>query len=267
MSAANGETLVSAINRLLLRLDARGVSANEIAACIKPLIADSEAKAVLSAAKSNWSESISFIIAERDQLRQQVANLTHSNDSHRETAETWRAAAIERDKLRAEVKESKERERVAIASWDEERQRALREGGQVVELRAEVKQWELAFQEQYARAARAEAEVERLKAASDKEDSMATTTINQRDRAEDAADKLASAILGEPIDWPDHDAKWSEALEEAECIHDLKASLSEMIAQSRVDSSVAGIAICNEMGAIARAERAELRIKQLEELK
>ena len=41
-------------------------------------------------------------------------------------------------KLRAEVKESKERERVAIASWDEERQRALREGGRVVELRAEV---------------------------------------------------------------------------------------------------------------------------------
>ena len=40
--------------------------------------------------------------------------------------------------LRAEVKESKGRERVAIASWDEERQRALREGGRVVELRAEV---------------------------------------------------------------------------------------------------------------------------------
>lgn len=38
------------------------------------------------------------------QLRQQVANLTHSNDSHRETAETWRAAAIERDQLRAEVR-------------------------------------------------------------------------------------------------------------------------------------------------------------------
>ena len=45
MSAANGETLVIVINRLLLRLDARGVSANEIVACIKPLIADSEAKA------------------------------------------------------------------------------------------------------------------------------------------------------------------------------------------------------------------------------
>jgi uncharacterized protein YbjQ (UPF0145 family) len=101
------------------------------------------------------------------------------------------------------------------------------------------------------------AEVERLKAESEAEDRMATTTINQRDRAEDAADKLASAILGEDIDWSDHDAKWAEALDEAECVHDLKVSLSEMIKQSRVDSSVAGIAICNEIGAIARAERAE----------
>lgn len=40
--------------------------------------------------------------------------------------------------LRAEVEESKARERAAIASWDEERQRALREGARVVELRAEV---------------------------------------------------------------------------------------------------------------------------------
>lgn len=39
--------------------------------------------------------------------------------------------------LRAEVKESRARARVAIASWDEERQRALRESGRVIELRAE----------------------------------------------------------------------------------------------------------------------------------
>jgi hypothetical protein len=45
MSATNGEALVSAINQLLIRLDVRGVSANEIVACIKPLIADSEARA------------------------------------------------------------------------------------------------------------------------------------------------------------------------------------------------------------------------------
>jgi hypothetical protein len=44
MSATNGEALVSAINRLLVRLNARGVSANEIVACIKPLIADIEAE-------------------------------------------------------------------------------------------------------------------------------------------------------------------------------------------------------------------------------
>ena len=42
-----------------------------------------------------------------------------------------------------------------------------------------------------------------------------------------------------------------------------EASLSEMIKQSRVGSSVAGIAICNEMGAIARAERAESALSLL----
>ena len=116
------------------------------------------------------------------------------------------------DQLRAEVAWWK--------NWHEENEKL--EDGIAVKVQATIDQLR--------------AEVERLKAASDKEDSMATTTIDQRDRAEDAADKLASAILGEPIDWPDHDAKWSEALEEAECVHDLKASLSEMIAQSRVDS-------------------------------
>ena len=56
-SATNGEALVSEINRLLVRLDAQGVSANEIVACIKPLIADSEARAC-------------------DQLRAEVARLS-----------------------------------------------------------------------------------------------------------------------------------------------------------------------------------------------
>jgi hypothetical protein len=56
-----------------------------------------------------------------------------------------------------------------------------------------------------------------VKCAADKlREQIETTTIHQRDRAEEAADKLASAILGEPIDWPDHDAKWAEALEEVE---------------------------------------------------
>ena len=104
------------------------------------LIADSEAKATVEiamVAAESADRNVSLRL-ERDQLRQQVANLTHSNDSHRETAETWRAAAIERDQLRAEVKESKERERVAIASWDEERQRALREGERVEKLAGEL---------------------------------------------------------------------------------------------------------------------------------
>lgn len=48
-----------------------------------------------------------------------------------------------------------------------------------------------------------------------KEESDALT-IEQRDRAEEAADKLASAVLGEPIDWSDHAAKWADALDAAE---------------------------------------------------
>lgn len=40
--------------------------------------------------------------------------------------------------------------------------------------------------------------------------------IEERDAAEDAADKLASLVLGEPIDWPDHRAKWHEAIEQLE---------------------------------------------------
>ena len=39
-------------------------------------------------------------------------------------------------------------------------------------------------------------------------------TIEERDEAEEAADKMASLILNEPIDWPNHGAKWSEAIEE-----------------------------------------------------
>lgn len=37
--------------------------------------------------------------------------------------------------------------------------------------------------------------------------------IKERDEAEEAADKLASGVLGEPIDWSDHQAKWEEALD------------------------------------------------------
>ena len=99
------------------------------------LIADSEARAtaqanaqvesLISSAKNaipasehpaeptveNWAWQIRnlgadrrLVYADRDQLRQQVANLTDSNDSHRQTAEKWCAAAVERDQLRAEVR-------------------------------------------------------------------------------------------------------------------------------------------------------------------
>ena len=40
-------------------------------------------------------------------------------------------------------------------------------------------------------------------------------TIEERDAAEDAADKLASLILGEPIDWPDHQDAWERAIAKA----------------------------------------------------
>jgi hypothetical protein len=59
------------------------------------------------------------------------------------------------------------------------------------------------------------AEVERLKAEAARQDAIADNTVAQRDAAEEAADKLASLILGEPIDWPFHDAKWKEAIEAA----------------------------------------------------
>ena len=68
-------------------------------------IADSEAKALSSlamVAAGSADRNVSLRL-ENDQLLQQVANLTYSNDSHRETAERWRAAAIERDQLRAET--------------------------------------------------------------------------------------------------------------------------------------------------------------------
>ena len=80
------------------------------------LIADSEAKAVASALSNvtcthhNDKQRaecpvclVAALTAERDQLLQQVANLKYSNHYHREIAETWRSAAIECNRLRAEL--------------------------------------------------------------------------------------------------------------------------------------------------------------------
>jgi hypothetical protein len=111
MSAANGETLVIVINRLLLRLDARGVSANEIVACIKPLIAESEAKALSSLAMvtaESADRNISLRL-ERDQLRTELALL---REWQREVIQNANAHHAERKEAiaRAERAEAELRE-------------------------------------------------------------------------------------------------------------------------------------------------------------
>lgn len=49
-----------------------------------------------------------------------------------------------------------------------------------------------------------------------KEEAAHEITIGQRDAAQDAADTMASLILGEEINWAYHDAKWREAIEKLE---------------------------------------------------
>lgn len=53
-----------------------------------------------------------------------------------------------------------------------------------------------------------------------------------RDDAEEACDKLTSAVLGEPIDWPDHQGKWAEALEEAQHLVAQNAELRRALGNS-----------------------------------
>ena len=144
--------------------------------------------------------------------------------------------------LRAEVKESKERERVAIASWDEERQRALREGGRVVELRAEVERLGRSEREARgserdlrqildtyvgveARAESAERDVARLRGYSDELDGVTNALGDALARAERAEGEVK--MLG----------VWREGVIEDAWAH--KANLE---------------------GAIARAERAEAEL-------
>lgn len=52
-------------------------------------------------------ENAKKLETERDELRQRVANLEYSNEQHRLQAESWRAAAAERDGLRAEFERLK----------------------------------------------------------------------------------------------------------------------------------------------------------------
>jgi hypothetical protein len=98
MSATNGEALVSAINRLLVRLDARGVSANEIVACIKPLIADSEAAAVQDAMLreyGNLCATNESLAKERDQLRTEVADANARAERAEEIADRYGKRSLE----------------------------------------------------------------------------------------------------------------------------------------------------------------------------
>ena len=102
------------------------------------LIADSEAKAVEQAnaqVESLLSAAKNAIPASEHPAEPTVENWAWQI---RNLGEDRRLVYADRDKLRAEVKESKERERVAIASWDEERQRALREGERVEKLAGEL---------------------------------------------------------------------------------------------------------------------------------
>ncbi len=95
------------------------------------LIADSEARATAPLRARISSDEELF-----HEIRMKLT--AACGDPYKLHDEALDAIIAERDRLRAEVKESKERERVAIASWDEERQRALREGERVEKLAGEL---------------------------------------------------------------------------------------------------------------------------------
>lgn len=67
------------------------------------------------------------------------------------------------------------------------------------------------------------AELAAAKEENDKLDRDLDTEITNRYTAEDAADKLASAALGEDIDWPNHQAAWEDGVE---AIAQLRADLA-----------------------------------------
>jgi len=62
-------------------------------------------------------------------------NLERERDEARAALSGRTVSCSHCDQVAVERDEARERERVAIASWDEERQRALREGERVVEAR------------------------------------------------------------------------------------------------------------------------------------
>lgn len=69
---------------------------------------------------------------------------THHNDQQRAACPVCLVAAItaESVQLRDQLAAARQRETVALASWDEERGRALREGARVVELKARAERAE-----------------------------------------------------------------------------------------------------------------------------
>jgi hypothetical protein len=75
-----------------------------------------------------------------------------------------------------------------------------------------------------------------LVAQRDREIAMHSNTVAQRDEAEEAVDKLASAVLKEPIDWHDHGAKWAEALDKVESENARIAAIAEKMKKFVADN-------------------------------
>ena len=223
------------------------------------LIADSEAKATVELKKQadHWCDMHTVCAKERDQLRAELEKVyalvtpDGCDLAPRGLFETARAVT----ELRAEVKESKARERAAIASWDEERQRALREGGRVVELRAEVRAILEIVNEQTARAESAEAEVERLR------EWQAGVIENERLHHAERKEAIARAESAEREVEEQCLLNGKGAEREASLIGKLERAERE-IEQKR---NLLTVAIKSAGDQAARAERAEAEVDQLKD--
>jgi hypothetical protein len=97
---------------------------------------------------------LTALTAERDHW-QEIAKAASAEREH--NANVAQAIAAERDQLRDQLAAAQQRQAIAIALWDEERKRALREGGRVVEWRdrAELAEAALAAEREKVRMLRA----------------------------------------------------------------------------------------------------------------
>lgn len=59
------------------------------------------------------------------------------------------------------------------------------------------------------------------------DDELWDQTLRERDHAQSQLDKLTSLILGEPIEWMFHDAKWQEAIDVMEAKNVAPAALAQ----------------------------------------